>query len=350
MPDSSTCLPMSKTVRKTRGGRRRNRRLPPGQRLIAYLLFAGMLILAQGILLPMQELKTAGVPRPRLIVPIKQPFLEKIEMRELTSRIEAISRQPRFKTGVYVVEPATGRFVNLGGKDSFPAASMIKIPVLVALLSEVDEGAVDLKKELILKEELIAGGSGFLQWREAGSRISVADAAELMIKISDNTATNLLIDLLGGIDAVNAKLKSWGLHDTRIHNLLPDLEGTNTTSPHELALLVAKVQEGSILSRESKDLMFSILKRTRRRNLLPAGLGPGATIYHKTGDIGSMVGDAGMVVAPNELHYFIAVQVERPRNNLHADQLIADISHLVYGNLVQGLPVTSIETKTKPVK
>jgi beta-lactamase class A len=183
---------------------------------------------------------------------------------------------------------------------------------------------------LEIKQDSITGGSGWLQWRPVNSKISVRDTADLMITISDNTATNMLIDLLGGKEALNRQFNQWGLAHTRINNMLGDFEGTNTTSPYDLVYLLARVDRGELISPDSRQWMYKTMGRTRIRTLLPPGLGPGAKIAHKTGDIASMVGDVGRVTAPGGQKYFVSVQVERPHNDRRANLLIRSLSKMLY--------------------
>src|SRR5581483_10745255 len=102
---------------------------------------------------------------------------------------------------------------------------------------------------------------GFLQWRPVNSKLSVKQTAELMIIYSDNTATNMIIDLLGGKDALNRDFQQWGLQQTRLNNPLPDLDGTNKTSPYDLTYLLGKVEQGELVSPESKKFMYEIMER-----------------------------------------------------------------------------------------
>ena len=175
--------------------------------------------------------------------------------------------------GVFVTDQSTGRYVDLNGHEAFPGI-MIKVPVYVALLSAIDRGTVKPGSDRI-RQDLITGGSGWLQWRPAGSKISVRETAELMIIISDNTATNMLIDLLGGKEALNREFQQWGLEHTRINNWLGDFEGTNTTSPYDLVYLLARVDRGELISPDSKKWMYQTMGRTRIRTLLPAQAGAG---------------------------------------------------------------------------
>ncbi len=316
-----------------KGKRKKRRRLPPGQRLIGYSGLAGLLVLSQGYSQPAELPRAGGLPVVQQAV-LAPPFHLTEELRALEEAIKEQSAKPGLRTGVFVVEPATGKYADQSAHESFAAASMIKVPVLVALLSAVDRKEVSLNQILTMKQEDVAGGSGFLQWRPVGSQFPVAAVAELMITHSDNTATNMIINLLGGKSVLNPQFAGWGLTQTRINNPLPDFDGTNRTSPYDLAYLLGLVQYGGQLSAESKDFMMRIMQRTRTRTLLPMGLGLGARIAHKTGDIGGMVGDAGIVSAPGGQRYIVVAQVERPHNDVRANLLIRRLSRSIYSTMV----------------
>ncbi|WP_208345866.1 serine hydrolase, partial [Aetokthonos hydrillicola] len=167
-------------------------------------------------------------------------------------------------------------------------------------------------------------------YKRPGTKFTALETATKMITISDNTATNMLISRMGGAGALNQRFQSWGLKSTQINNLLPDLSGTNTTTPLDLAHMMALVNHGNVVSSASRERLLDIMKRTTIRSLLPAGLGPGATIAHKTGDIGSLVGDVGLVTMLNGKSYIGVAMVQRPHNDKRAQKLIRQVSRAVY--------------------
>lgn len=240
--------------------------------------------------------------------------------------------------GMFFLNLDTGAYLDLAGTSSFSAASTIKIPVLVAFFQDVDAGKIRLDEPLVMRPDLIGSGAGEMQYKTPGSRFSALETATKMITISDNTATNMLIDRLGGAAALNQRFQSWGLTTTVIRNPLPDLGGTNTTSPKDLATLMALVSQGNLVSLRSRDRLLDIMRHTVTNTLLPKGLGKGATIAHKTGDIGSVVGDAGLIDMPNGQRYVAAMMVKRPHNDPSAKELIRQVSRQVYTNYSQSLP------------
>ena len=232
--------------------------------------------------------------------------------------------------GFFFMDLDTGAYIDVNGASTFASASMIKFPVLVAFFQDVDAGKIRLDENLTLQKEMIGGGSGEMQYQPLGTKFTALETVNKMITISDNTATNMLIAHMGGAAALNQRFLSWGLTTTAILNPLPDLSGTNTTSPRDLANLMALVNQGDLMSLRSRDRLLDIMRRTVTDTLLPRGLGKGATIAHKTGDIGSLVGDVGLIDMPSGKRYVAAAMVKRPYNDGRAQELIRQVSREAY--------------------
>jgi beta-lactamase class A len=256
---------------------------------------------------------------------------------------------PNLTPGVFLVDLNSGGYVDVNGGASFPAASTIKVPILVAFFQDVDAGKIRLDEILTMQQDMVAGGSGNMQYKPVGTQFSALEVATKMITISDNTATNMLIAKLGGIEALNQRFRSWGLTTTVIRNKLPDLQGTNTTSPKELGNLLAMVNQGNLVSMQSRDRLLDIMRRTEKDTLLPSGLALGATIAHKTGDIGTMLADAGLVDMPNGKRYIAAVMIQRPNNDPRAEKLISAISGIAYQQFSQNAITPNPIGNTPPV-
>jgi beta-lactamase class A len=177
----------------------------------------------------------------------------------------------------------------------------------------------------------VGQGSGDLQYQVGKIKsLTALETVTKMIVISDNTATNMIIQRLGGQATLNQRFQSWGLTQTQLKNPLPDLAGTNQTSARDLVRVLFKVNQGEILSLKSRDRLLGILEATKTKSLLPQGLESGAIIAHKTGDIGTILGDAGIVDMPTGKRYIGAVLATRPHNDPAARTLIQKISRTVY--------------------
>jgi beta-lactamase class A len=256
------------------------------------------------------------------------------EMTPLKAQLEAIAvKYPEVQGSAFFVELDKGLFLNWGGDTTFPAASTIKVPILLALFQDIDEGKVRLDEKMTVKPEQIGGGSGSIQYEKPGKEYTVLQVATKMIAISDNTATNMLIDRLGGIEALNQRFLEWGLQSTVIRNPLPDLEGTNTTTAKDLSNIMLTIEHGKSVSLKSRDRMLHILKLTTTNTLLPPGLEKGTIISHKTGDIGTVLGDTGIVDMLNGDRYVITVMAKRPHNSPKGKLFIQEVSKVVYEQL-----------------
>ncbi|MEC4805890.1 MAG: serine hydrolase [Jaaginema sp. PMC 1079.18] len=276
------------------------------------------------------------------LLPLKQ------ESTVLKQKIEALAAQyPNLELGALLVDIDTGMYVDIRADQSFAAASTIKLPVLIAFFQAVDSDRLSLDEKLTMREDLIAGEAGTMQYQQPGTQFTAFETVKKMIEISDNTATNIAIDRLGGAEKLNPLFQSWGLKSTVIHNLLPDVEGTNTTSPKDLAELMATLNQGKLMSPRSRDRVLDIMQSVKTNSLLPQGLGKEATIAHKTGNIGSLVADAGIIDTPTGKRYIAVVMVKRPRNDPKAIQLIQEISRTTYEYFNAPTPQPS-ESPTTP--
>jgi beta-lactamase class A len=200
---------------------------------------------------------------------------------------------------------------------------------LMAFFEAVDAGRIKLDEKLTVTNASITGGSGTLQYYR-GAKISALSTATRMITISDNTATNMIVSRLGGLGAVNARFRSWGLNNTYMKNYLGDFKGTNKTSAVDLVKASALVAKRKVMSESSRAKALDILNATENTKLLKAGLGSGANIAHKTGTLGVILGDAGIIEKPSGKLYLAGVFVRRPFNDLRGRYFIQEASRLSY--------------------
>lgn len=265
------------------------------------------------------------------------------ELTHLENEInQLVAVAPGLTESVFLLDLDSNNYVDIGGSEPMAAASTIKVPILLAFLQAVDAGKVDLNQLLVLRPDQIVGGSGEMQTHPPGSQYTALEVASHMIIDSDNTATNMIIELLGGADTLNQYFQTLGLEDTVIRNPLPDLDGTNTTSTRDLTTVMVLVNQGKLLSERSRDRMLSIMQRTRTRTLIPSGVGDDALVANKTGDIASSIGDVAIVDLLNGKRYALAVLVSRPYNDGRAGELVRRTSQLVYQELNQ--PVAPVGT------
>ncbi len=273
------------------------------------------------------------------VVPLHSP------MKVLEPQIKALMARYSFlKTGMFFLDLDTGNYLDVGGDRIFPAASTIKLPILIAFFQDLDAGKVTLNEKLTMRRDLVTNGSGTMQYERVGKKYTALETVTKMVTISDNTATNMIIDRLGGAARLNQRFRSWGLKDTVIRRLLADLRGTNTTSSQDMARTLALLVNNKLVSPQSREQALDILYHTVTNTLLPAGLGKGAVIANKTGDIGFLIGDAGFITMPNGKRYLAAIFVRRPYKDSRGRDFIRQVSQLVYNYLNQPNPVATVDS------
>ena len=222
------------------------------------------------------------------------------------------------------------------------AASSIKVPILIVFLTMLDRGEIFLNEELTLTEDTVGSGSGWMAYQEIGEKFPVYEVASEMIRVSDNTATNLLIKRLGGKKIINQKFKEIGLINTKINNFLPDLDGTNLTSTKDLSLAMALVDSGYLLNIRSRDIFREIMQKSKTNTLIPSGilrgLGKeskdsdyhlslkGYLVQNKTGDIGISYSDTALIQTPYNSRAFASFIVKGPFNDPRSPELIRNLS------------------------
>ena len=253
------------------------------------------------------------------------------ELIPLKTQIKALmAKNTGLSPSVMLVDLDSHSYVDIGGSDVVAAASTIKLPILIAFFQDVDQGKIQLDQPIAMRKDLVATEAGEMQYQPVGSQFSAIKTVTEMITSSDNTATNMIIDLLGGMESLNQRFKSWGLTGTMLRNPLPDVAGTNTTSARDMAQMLSQLSDVKLVSGKSRDRIFDMMRRVRYNTLLPKGLGEGATIAHKTGTIGTMLADVGLIDTATGQRYVAAVLVKRPRDEDRANELIQQISRLGY--------------------
>ncbi|BAY81082.1 peptidoglycan glycosyltransferase [Calothrix parasitica NIES-267] len=256
------------------------------------------------------------------------------QMPQLYSQVKSLmSRYSYLDPGMFFLDLETGDYLDINGEKAFPAASTIKLPLLVALFEEVDAGRVKLNETVVMRRDLMTGGSGTMRYKRPGTKFGLLETVTKMITISDNTATNMVIDRLGGKARLNQRFRSWGLQNTVIRNLLGDFKGTNTTSPKDLARVGALISNNLILSSSSRAKVLDIMHRVRNKAYLGSGIGKNAKFANKTGTLGIVLGDTGIVTMPNGKRYLAGMIVRRPFRDRRAKSFIKQVSRIVYGHI-----------------
>ncbi len=262
----------------------------------------------------------------------KFPLTLTREVPELKAALQELPNlYPGLTPKIFYADVDTGEYISTEGSATIAAASTIKLPILLAFFEAVDAGRIDPNRQVAVQPTQVAPGSGDMQLLAPGTQFTALEVASQMIINSDNTATNMMIDLLGGQDVLNSWFQSQGLEKTQLSAPLPDLAGTNTTSARDLAHTMLLISQGEDLQMRSRDRVLNILNRTYNKSLLASGpMDQGALTYNKTGDIESVLGDVALIDLPNGKRYVVAILVERPSNDGRAQELIRRVSSQIY--------------------
>lgn len=215
------------------------------------------------------------------------------------ARVAAIDARLDGVLGMAAIDLKTGRAFSYHGDLVTTQASLIKIPILVTAFQQAESGELKLDRKITLTEKDKAGGSGTLDARLGPQplALTVRELLTLMIRDSDNTATNAVIGLVRR-ERVNALLLSLGLKSTRLRRVMMDSQAArrddeNTSTPLEMARLVEWIYRGKVVSRKACDEMIAILKLVRAdfRGALP----PGVDSASKPGSVPGVHTEAGIV-------------------------------------------------------
>lgn len=232
----------------------------------------------------------------------------------VTPQLEALGGD----TGVYVKNLKTGETFARGADVPVVAASVIKIPVMIEAFRAREAGELSLDELHALADAERRPSCGTLKAMHTGIEMTLLDLVKLMIIVSDNTATNILIERLG-MEHINATLRNLGCEKTTLRRLLFDSEAArrgleNTITAGEMGMLLERLFRGEIVSRKASAAMMSILLDQRLNGKLPFFLhASGVRIAHKTGEDTGVTHDVGVIYAKEPLvACFVGEHVDVP--------------------------------------
>ncbi|AOT72618.1 serine hydrolase [Geosporobacter ferrireducens] len=216
-------------------------------------------------------------------------------------------------------------------KMVIPSASTIKILIMTEALNQIQQGKYQLEEKVSIMEEEKVPYSIISDLTT--DFYTFQDLITLMIIVSDNTATNVLIDLLG-FDAINEMATKIGLKNTQLKRKMMDFEAAqmgrqNITTAIDMAMLMEKIFNREILNEKLCNHAIDILKRQKDKIMLKRYIPEDTVIAHKTGDLANLNHDIGIFYLPQQT-YLLGVFVTEAQSNLAAQQIIGEISKLVY--------------------
>jgi beta-lactamase class A len=278
--------------------------------------------------------------------------------------------------GATAIHIESGRRVSLNGIERFPMASSYKVPIAVQLLTRVDKGEIKLDQMIEIKQSDLHPGSGTLAdlFNKPGVALSVRNLLELMLLISDNSATDVCLRVAGGAEAVTARMRSLGIEGINVSGstaamiaawvgvqlppedqLTPqtfdnlyaattkasrdeaekkfNVDPRNTSTPDGMADLLVKIHRKELLKTETGELLLDIMRRCRTGEARLKGVLPANTVVaHKTGTIGGTTNDVGIITLPdNAGHISIAVFVKASEKEVPArERVIAEIARAAH--------------------
>lgn len=231
------------------------------------------------------------------------------------------------RAGLYCQDLSTGKEWSVRGEEAFEAASVIKLPILVELFRQLAAGEAREEESFTIGEADKLPSCGALNYLHTGLSVTLMDLAVLMIIVSDNTATNLLIRRLG-MDNINSTIREMGMTTTRLRRLLFDSEASargvkNTVSPAEIGRLLAALYRGEVVSPAASARMLSILGDQRLNGKLPFWLDGKVKCAHKTGEDSGITHDVGILYAPQP---FVLCVCGDPVHPPSLNALMADVA------------------------
>jgi beta-lactamase class A len=306
----------------------------------------------------------------------------------LQNEIERVSRISGGVVGVSAIHLESGKHISVRGTEPFPMASTFKVPIAVQLLDRIDRGEVKLDDMYTLQPSDLHPGSGTLSnlFTKPGVSLSIRNLMELMLLISDNSATDILLEKAGGAAAVTRKMRSLGLNGIRVDRptsgLIADWAGAklpppaqmnpaavqaafaavtpeerraaalrfatdvqDTAFPDDMARLLEMIYHKRLHKPESAELLLDIMRRcqtgaARIKGMLP----PDTPVANKTGTIGGTTNDVGIVTLPdNAGHVAMAIFVKNaPRTGDPSERTIAQVARATYDYFLYSQPTTTV--------
>lgn len=254
---------------------------------------------------------------------------QKILWQKLESSIQQIDQHLDGVMGVAIEDLTTGDHYFLHEDEVFAQASSIKITVLADLYLQAQQGKLKLTDLYTVQSSDLVPDSDIMNGLTPGiTRITLRDLATMMVAVSDNAATNVLIDRVG-MTNVNTVLDSLGLPQTRLRRKMMDLEAAkqgreNISTPREMMMLLDAIYHGKLLNKESTEDFFKMLS-TNKNSFIPRDLPAGLKIANKPGELEAVRNDSGIVFVEGR-PYVICAMTAFLNNEREGEDAISKVS------------------------
>ena len=263
----------------------------------------------------------------------QSPTKQQLLWQKLDATIHDVDRNLDGVMGVAVQDLTSGQTLFLQPDEVFAQASSIKIAVLAELYLQVQHGQLMLTDLYTVQKSDLVPDSDIMNGLTPGvTKITLRDLATMMVAVSDNSATNVLIDRVG-MDNVNALLGSLGLSHTRLRRKMMDLKAAaegheNISTPREMMTLLDQLYRGKVLNQEMTGDFFTMLS-THKDSWIPRDLPEGLKIADKPGSLEAVRNDSGVIFVENR-PYILCVMTAYLRNERDGEEAISKISLATY--------------------
>jgi len=306
-------------------------------------------------------------------VAVQPTFAEEHNFQDVSQKLEKLSQGLVGRIGVAAQEIGSGESITVNGDDTFVMASTYKVAIAVTALRQVDEGKLKLTDLIDCPVEKMVPGPNplVMNFLHPGIKLSVANLIEPMIVESDNSATDFLLEAVGGPAAVTKMLRDIGITDFRVdrdvseilrdfygledrayvsvataayakdptlilrqsdRNLDYEKDPRDQTTPKAMLQLLLAIDSGKALSETSREFLLGVMSRTRTGGGRLKGLLPkGTPVAHKTGTLGGVANDVGYVTLPDGRRFAIAVFTKSSTTSEEdRSRAIAEVTRTLY--------------------
>ena len=258
---------------------------------------------------------------------------QQVLWQKLEASIGDVDRNLDGVMGVAIEDLTSNQKFLLRGDDVFPQASSIKTALLAELYHQAQTGKLKLTDLYTVQASDLVPDSDIMGGLTPGvTRVTLRDLATMVVAVSDNSATNVLIDKVG-MDNVNALMDSLGLPHTRLRRKMMDLKAAgegreNVSTPSEMMSLLEKLYRGRVLNQEFTDDFFKLLS-THKHSFIPRDLPDDLKIANKPGELEGVRNDSGVVFVKNR-PYLICVMTTYLHRERDGEEAISRISAEAY--------------------
>lgn len=274
------------------------------------------------------------------------------EMNALKTKVENLLRSSRGVFAVAFEDLQTGARILINEKQQFHAASMMKVPVMIEVYRQAEQGHFNLDDSVRVKNEFrsIVDGSTYglslsddsdeSMYTLIGKKATIRHMVEQMITVSSNLATNILIDLVDAKE-VTRTMRSLGANDIQVLRGVEDTKAfeaglNNTTTAEDLLFILKAIAQGKAVSQKASREMIAILQAQQFRDKIPALLPSDVRVAHKTGSITGVEHDGGIVFLPDGRSYVLVVLSKGLTSAEEGKKTIAGISKTIYDFMMEG--------------